>query len=195
MNNFWRDLFIETIKSPSVAAQRILSSDVPRNLVYMALLVGCALNTIRIGVLFQIVPPPAEYPALVVSPIGYFVISTGMMVLFVHLLTWAGRAMGGQGSLDDLLKLVVWLQLVLVVLQIVGLLLLLAIPALGSIFVMFLLGLSAWLALNFVKDGHGLSSLGAAGLVLFLSLFAFAIALIAIFVLIGFDPAGVSANV
>ena len=74
------------------------------------------------------------------------------MVLYVHALSWVGRAMGGQGTIEPLLAAVVWLQALRLCAQLGILLLTVALPPLALLasFVVTFWGL--WILLNFVAE-------------------------------------------
>ena len=195
MTLIWRDLFLQTLREPETAAEQILAFPVSRGTIYMALIAGAALNSVVTGVSLQLFPLPPQWPAFISHPFSYFVIAAAGLLLFVQLLAWSGRVFGGQGQIDDLLKLMIWMQFVRVGLQAIGLVLTVLLPILGGLYSIAMLALTLWIVLHFIKAGHRLSSLGAAALVLFVTIVGLIIGLSLLLALTGLGSMGVTPNV
>ncbi len=191
----WRDLFVRTLREPAEAAAVILATPLSRSNIFMALVAGAALNAVITGASLQLFPLPQEWPAFISNPLSYFALVAGGLLLFAHLLTWSGRAMGGQGEVDDILKLMVWLQFVRIALQVLGLVLTVLLPLLGGLYSLVVAALSIWIVLHFIKAGHRLSSLGAAALILFVTFVGLIVGMSLFLALTGFGPLGVTADV
>lgn len=187
----WQSLFVTTLRLPEEAANFILSLQLSRSELWLSVLAAAALNALITGLSIVLMPLPAGWPNLFSNPLAYFVIVAGGLVLLGHVLTWSGRWIGGSGALDDLVKLMVWLQLVRVVLQAFGLVLVVAAPVLGALYGLATGLLSLWILLNFVKVGHSLESLGSAALVLFATFVGMIIGLSLLLSLIGVGSLGV----
>lgn len=191
----WRDLFMTTLRNPAGAAQIVLSTNVSRTDIYLALIAGAALNTVLMGMTLLLFPLPEAWPGFISHPLSYFVIASGGLILFAHLLTWSGRGMGGVGTLDDMLKLMIWLQFVRIALQLVGLVITIALPPLGGLYSLAVTGVSLWIVLNFIQVGHGLETLGKALVVLFITFVGLIVGLSLLLALLGGGMLGVSSNV
>lgn len=190
----WKDLFLLTIRAPGEAAQLVLGTHMARRDIYMALIAGAALNAVITGLSLLIFPLPAGWPGFIANPISYFVISAGGLALFAHIVTWSGRAMGGHGEVDDLMKLMVWLQYVRVVLQAGGLALSVAVPVLAGIYSLVVTGISLWIVLHFIQAGHRLAGLGNAAVVLFITFVGLIVSLSLLLAILG-GTLGVVPNV
>lgn len=190
----WKDLFTLTLRAPAEAAQFILGTYMVRRDIYMALIAGAALNALITGLSLLMFPLPSGWPDFIGNPISYFIISAGGLALFAHILTWAGRALGGHGEVDDLLKLMVWLQYVRVALQVVGLGLSMIIPVLAGIYSLIVTGLSLWIVLHFIQAGHRLTGLGNAAVVLFITFIGLIFSLAVLLAILG-GTLGVVPNV
>jgi len=94
-----------------------------------------------------------------------------------------------------MLKLMVWMQLVAMVLQAANLVLLLAVPVLGSLLVIVIVVIMLRVLLSFIMVGHGFDTLGNAALVLFASFIGLIIGISLLLVLIGAGNIGVQASV
>lgn len=192
----WRDLFSLTLRNPFEAAQMILSVQLDRRELYMALIAAAALNSVIMGLSTLIFPLPQGWPSFIAHPLSYFVIAAGGLVLFSHVLTWCGRALGGTGVLDDLLKLMIWVQVVRVVLQAIGLVIAVSLTPLAAIYSLITTGLSLWIVLNSIQAGHRLPSIGNAAAVLFVSFVGLIVGLSLLLALLGGGAlVGVNPNV
>lgn len=195
MTLMWRDLFLMTLRTPADAAEVILAQDIPRRELYMALVAGAALNTVITGLTLMISPLPEGWPSFIGNPMTYFVLAVGGLLLFAHLLTWSGRALGGSGGLDEMLKLMIWVQYVRIVLQTVGVVLSIAVPVIAGLYSLVMTALSLWIVLHFISVGHRLAGLGRGAMVLFVTFVGLIVGLSLVLALLGGAGMGVNPNV
>lgn len=153
-----RDLLMETLTSPRSAAEQVLTLSIPRNAAWQAVIAFSAISAILTWASLQLAPLPTGYPEFASQPLPNFVVEAGGTLLFVHVLVWVGRIMGGQGHGDDLLVLMTWLVLIRMLIKGAGLLLLAIAPLLAGVFMLAAGLFSFWLLLNFVAAGHRLES-------------------------------------
>lgn len=157
-----RDLLAETPRSPRDVAEKLLNLGIPRSVAWQAIVALSAISAILTWASLQFVPLPSSYPDFASQPLPNFVVEAGGTILFVHVLAWVGRLMGGQGRVDDLLVVITWLVLVRMLIKAVGVLLLAAMPPVAGFFLLAAGLFSFWLLLNFVAAGHRLDSVWAA---------------------------------
>ena len=186
---------IDTVRAPDQVAQRLMNLNLPRKILYEALLAVAALNALLASVPMLWFPLPDTYPAFLSQPFSFFIIVAGSLVVGVHLLFWAGRAMGGTGDLGDILILLVWLQFLRAVAQVALMVLTFAIPAIGGLMALGVSVYGIYLLVVFLKVGHrfgtsfaafGLLALVFAGTVMILSV---------LLLLLGITPEGITQNV
>jgi hypothetical protein len=195
MTDRWRDLFTQTLRNPGAAAETILAADPGKATLYSGLFAGAALNALLTSVSVMVYPLPEAWPNFTSSPLAYFVVVAGSLLVFAHLLTWAGRMLGGHGGIDAILALLVWLQFVRVVLQALGLLLSVAVPLLGGLYGILVTALSLYILLHFIRVGHEMPSLGRAALVLIVTFIGLISGLSILLALAGVGPMGGLSNV
>ena len=188
-------LALLTIRAPQEAAHQILSVYYSRDVLWSALALVGAVNSIIFSVTTQITGPVPTMPAFFNNPLAFFLIYTGMMVMMVHAFYWTGRAMGGVGDLGELLALTVWLQALRAVAQVGLLVLLLLSPALAFLYSIVIGLLGVWILLSFVSVALRLNSLGGAFAVLVVGTLGLALGLVVLGSMIGLTAMGVSANV
>lgn len=187
-------LAIETVQSPRTAAQKLISLNLSRDVLWSSLVLVACINSMifSFSLLFG---DTSELPSLFRNPILFFTLVTGILILTVHGFYWTGRALGGEGDLGELLVLMVWLQGLRAVAQVILIVLALVAPFIGQIFSLAVGILGLWITVNFITEalrlpglmhGVGVIVLAAVGII-----FGFAI----LISMIGLGAMGVPTNV
>lgn len=164
---FWIDLAVATLREPQETATRIMGWQIGRTELYLALIAVSAVNAFLAGASGILAPVPTDPAAveavpmlaLLDRPLALFVLIAGGLVVSVHGLFWAGRAMGGSGALTDMLALLTWLQALRAAAQAVVLVLSLAAPLLGGLVALVVVIVAFWLLLHFISAALRLDSL------------------------------------
>jgi Yip1-like protein len=164
---FWTDLAIDTVRDPNGTAQRIMDWNVDRVTLYMALCAVAAVNAILAtapvvlvgGTVDEAARQALPVLALLERPIALFVLIAGGLIVMVHALFWAGRAMGGTGEMPDMLVLLTWLQALRAAAQAVILMLSIAVPTLAGLAALAVMILAFWLLLHFISAAMRFGSL------------------------------------
>ncbi|WP_299686584.1 Yip1 family protein [uncultured Tateyamaria sp.] len=163
---FWADLAVDTLRNPQDAAARIMSWQVPRTELYIALLAVSALTALIVGTVSTLGPPAdpqlleaVPVLALFQRPLALFVLTAGGLIVMVHALYWAGNAMGGRGDLGDLIALMAWLQALRVAAQLVILTLSMLVPGVAGLLALVVMIVAFWLMLHFISAALHLASL------------------------------------
>ena len=102
-----RDLAILSVKDPADAARQLIAMQIDRGALWTALFLMAVLNTLLHGLSNVLVPAPSPIPGLFDVPAVYFFFVSGGLVLIVLTIFWAGRAFGGQGSMEDVMVTIV----------------------------------------------------------------------------------------
>lgn len=194
---FFAALMAETLRSPAIAARRLIGAGLDTSVLWLALGLVTVLNAIFFYLSNVLFPPPESMPitGLTSNPMIYAILSGGALVISVFVLTWVGSALGGRARLADMLVLMVWLQFIGLVLQAATLVMMLVMPPLAAILYMATLVISLWLTLHFVSVAHGFNSLLRALGVIVLSVLGMSLGLSLILILLGVSAEGVSGNV
>lgn len=189
-----RELALETIQQPRAAAARIMGMSFSRDTLWTALVLASAINALIYSVsLLGMDTNPL--PPILRNPLSFFFLITGILVMTVHGFYWTGRAMGGQGDLGDLLKLMVWLQALRAAAQAVMLVMVFALPFMAQLFSLLVGVVGLWITVNFLTEGLQLRSLWHGFGVLVLAGVGILFGLLIITALIGAAALGVPANV
>lgn len=155
-------LLRDTLRDPRSAARQILLMGVPLQARWMALVlmaVGSALLT-HIGMAMMMSADEMGAAFAMPSPVATAMTQLMVLVLSAALATTVGRWRGGTGRFADALLLIVWLQFVLLALQVLQMVLLLLLPPLGMFVGYASVGIFFWLLTCFVAELHGFRSLG-----------------------------------
>ncbi|MEP2027963.1 MAG: YIP1 family protein [Paracoccaceae bacterium] len=156
---FWRALVFETVRAPGSAARTILQLHPSREALWTALVLVGVLNTILFTLTNIVAPVGAPVPAALTNPMIILGIVVGGIMLSAIAILLSGRALGGKGTLSDILLLMIWLQALRVLVQGAMLILLFIDPSFAVAFIMAVNVLSIWILLHFVNAAHHLDSL------------------------------------
>ena len=138
-----------------------------RGTLYMALFAVAAINALLASapvVLLEGEVDPAARAAMPIlalleRPIAFFAIIAGGLLVMVHGLVWAGRALGGQGDFSDMLALLTWLQALRAAAQALVLVLSLVVPAVAGLVALVVAVVAFWLLLHFISAALRFNSL------------------------------------
>lgn len=190
-----KDLAIETLQTPRVAAQKIMGLNLGRDVLWSSLILVACISSIIFSVSLMLSGASAEQPALLRSPAMFFLIVTGLQILTVHAFYWAGRALGGQGDLGEMLSLLIWIQALQAIASAALFLIMFISPQIEQLlsFAVGLLGF--WITLNFITEALRLPSLWHAVGVVIVATLGIAVGIGILVSMIGFGALGVPANV
>lgn len=158
-----------SLQDPRAAATEIMGLQLTRDVLWTALALVAILNTAIVLLVVQVSGPSMPLPGYIGSPITIFVLIAGLMVVYVHAMYWAALAIGGSGSLNDVLAVLIWFQVLRAAAQIAVLVLSLAIPVLGLMLSLVVAIWGLWIFLNFLAAAMLLKSAGHALVVLVIS--------------------------
>ena len=156
-------LVLDTIRNPRAGADTILALRLERGVLwqFLALVIVLSVLAAQITILML----GGDNGDVLNSPLlGNPLLATGIQAALLLALIYAiygiGRAFGGAGAFDDILALVIWLQFILLIVQMVQTFALVAFPALGMLIGLASVILFGWLLVSFVAHVHGFQSLG-----------------------------------
>ena len=163
-----------TLQNPRQAARVLLAEGVPMRARTAGLLlvavVSALLASLQVGLTPQPLDPLSAF--MLASPIRAAVVQWLFLALSVVLVHQVGRAFGGRGSFPDALLIVVWLQLLMLALQILQLVVTFFSPALAGLIGLAGFGVFLWLMTTFIAELHGFTSRGLVFLGMVLSCLA-----------------------
>lgn len=174
-----------TVKNPREGAAEVLSLGIPREALWPGLVLVVVLSVIfaQITVLVMTGTGGESQMPMAIGILG--VVQFLLLVVMSFAIFGIGRAMGGRGSLEESILLVVWLQFVMICLQVLQTALLLVMPGLAGIVTVAGLLLFLWLLTNFIAVLHGFNSLFMVFLMILMSAFGIAFALTLVLSILG----------
>lgn len=188
------NLVLESIRNPREGAATILnfapSRDVLLQLLALVVVISVLFGQAGVFLLGGGLSDGALTGPIALSPLTAAVVQFGLLVMLVIAIHSIGRAFGGTGSFEETLLLVVWLQFVLLCLQLVQLLALVLIPPMGAIIGLISVVIFLWLLVNFVAVIHNFRSLGLVFAGVVISAFAIIFALSLILSMLGLAVPG-----
>lgn len=164
MNFDWGTLFgmaLQTVPQPRKVARDVQGLGFSRGVLWQALLLLLVATTF-LGVISSILFPISadEMGPLFSDPIMTGVAQGSITVLMVFAIYWIGRALGGTGTFDQALLTVIWLQFVLLVIELGVLFLGVFAPGLALILWVMGLVMTFWILSHFIAEMHGFRSAG-----------------------------------
>ncbi|HOZ31236.1 MAG TPA: YIP1 family protein [Tabrizicola sp.] len=150
-----------SVQNPRAAARVLLAEGVPLAARSAGLTLIAVVSAILLYPSFVLMPPEDIVSAFFAqSPLQTAVVQWLALLLSVVLIASVGRAFGGRGSLADAMLVVVWLQLLMLGVQVAQLLALVVLPPLAGLIGLIGFVGFVWLMVNFIAELHGFRSLG-----------------------------------
>jgi hypothetical protein len=149
-----------SVNDPRAGARALLAMGVPlpaRTAGLLLVAVGSAL-LFHLG--FLLMPPGDDVVAQFMSqsPIRTAIVQWLILAATVLAIYRIGRAFGGKGALSDALLIVVWLQVIMLAVQLVQLLSFILVPFLAGLVSLGGFILFFWLLTSFIAELHGFAS-------------------------------------
>jgi hypothetical protein len=196
----WMRAVWTSIMEPSESARKALAMDIPVQALWTGLALVAVLNVILVAllnvILVEVLQVPSSMPlamqdqAIVVTPFGLFGFTALFFSLLVFGIYYAGRMIGGVGTLPDSLAILVWFLFVWLTLEAIQVLLFLLSPTIGGVFGLLTLGALIWCFMNFINVLHGFNNLGKALGAIVLALIGTALISGIILAVLGVGPTG-----
>ena len=148
------DLIVETLRNPANAAEQMMGLNLSRQTLYEALFAAAIIYAIAMSIPLLLIPQDIDVPGLFGMPLAMSALFAGALVVMAHLFFWAGRAMGGQGEMNDILTIVVWLQGLRAIFQLVVVVLSFIVPGLAGLVGIAMSLYGVYILIQFLKVGH-----------------------------------------
>ena len=168
-------LVLETIRRPKAGADVILAQRLERSVLWQLLALITVLSVLAAQITVLVLGSGSGdllSGPLLANPLIATLIQAALLLALVYATFTIGRAFGGTGSFDDVLALVIWLQFILLVIQMVQTFALIVFPALGLLIGFASVVLFGWLLVNFVAHVHSFQSLAHVFVGILVSAFA-----------------------
>lgn len=154
-------LLREAVTAPRDSLRRILALRLGMGDLWQVAALAAILSVLILyGGLAVTGPQSAEVLAMMPQPFLVATLQLGLTALMTLAVARVGAWAGGRGGLGAALAAMVWLQLLMVAVQLAQAVLSLLLPALGGFVGLAGVGLFFWLMTNFVAEVHGFRNLG-----------------------------------
>lgn len=187
----------ETVSDPRGGAQRILALGLPEGVLWQGLVAVVAISVLLTQLGEFLVPTPVDplLPVFRANPLLTAAIQGGLLVVTVYAIYGIGRTFGGRGGFAGALALTVWLQFLMVCLQIFQTLFLVILPPVAGLVGLFGIGFFFWLLSHFVTVLHGFSSVFKTFLAILASMVAIVFGMSLVMSLLGITFGGALSDV
>lgn len=188
----WMQTVWISVTQPAEMADKVRQMHFSREALWTALALVAVLHVLSLGLVQFVSPETAEAQEQIItlSPFAYLAIIGSFLIFMVFMLVHAGRMMGGDGTIEQTLTLLVWFQAVSLTLEVVQIMLVLLSPAIAAIFGLMSLGAIIWVFVNLVNVLHGFSNLGKAIVVIFMALIGTVLGTGLVMGMLGIAPPG-----
>lgn len=184
-------LLRDTFAAPRPTIRRLLDAGLPFGAVGLALVLVATLSAVLSEITLLLTPMPGGADMIRGMAGGPLAIAVMQLVLLVVIVTGVdrmGRAMGGRGDLTGAVLIVVWMQVVMIALQMVQVVALVLVPPLASLIGLLSIAVFFWMMSNFIAELHRFDSLGRVFLALLIGFIGLAMVLTFILSFLGFAP-------
>ncbi|MCY4304212.1 MAG: Yip1 family protein [Aestuariivita sp.] len=156
-----------SIKNPARAARRLIDFRITRQMLWCGLILVAILNTLTQQFSNFMVPGPPLLSGITDMAFIYFLFVIGGLLSIVFAIYFVGRTFGGQGSINDVMVVIIWLQFLRLLVQILVLFFLFfKLPTLSLLVVLAATIFGFWILTHFVNQAHSFESLGKSVLIL-----------------------------
>jgi hypothetical protein len=182
----------ETVANPREGATTVLSFAPERQALWLMFTLVVVLSLLLREVVAVFAGFPMDGPItgpMQGSTLMLGLVMAGFLFLTMHAVHRIGRFFGGTGNFEETALLVIWLQFILICLQVIQIAALFIIPPLAGLITIVAIALYMWLLVNFIAVLHGFTSLGMVFVATLLSAFALLFAFSFVLTLLGLGVA------
>jgi len=173
-----------TLTDPQGGARAILDLRLPVPVLWQFFLLQLVISAILKVIVFTFFPTP-EVDLNPSAAISFTMIEAAMGAILALATYHIGRVFGGKGTFAGALALIVWLQFILLCVNVVQLFVMMILPPAGDVITLLALALFFWLLAQFIAALHGFTSMGRVFLGIVLSLMALAFVFNIVLALLG----------
>jgi Yip1-like protein len=163
----------QSVTDPKGGARVILALRLPVPVLWQFFLLQLVLSAILKVIVFAFFPTP-EIEMGPTAAISFTMVEAAIGVILALATYHIGRVFGGAGTFAGALALIVWLQFILLCVNVVQLFVMMILPPAGDVITLLALALFFWLLAQFIAALHGFTSMGRVFLGIVLSLMALA---------------------
>ena len=175
----------DSVRDPAGFAQKIVNLRLPHAVGWMSLGLVTILTVIAISIERLVPGRPEMLSCIGSSPFVDALFLGSMTVVFIFVLYYAGRALGGTGTFGGTLLIMTWFQLIVFFIVMAQLVAVIFVPPLANLVSLVGFGLQLWCLMHFLNELHGFDSLGKAFGLFAISIIGFVFGLAFILLMVG----------
>ncbi len=179
----------DTLVNPREGAAQVLRIALPTQALVLLFALAVVGSMIVSEITTLVFSSATADPFEALSPIVSGVIQAGILYFVIHAIHRIGMFFGGKGTLHGAFILVIWLQFILIAVQLAQVVIIMIFPPLAPMITILVLGLFFWLLVNFIAVLHGFTMLWQVAVATLLSTFVLIFTLSFILVTLGIVPA------
>ena len=180
----------QSLMEPAQMAAEVLALRLPKEAMWTGLALVAVLNVLLLGIVQMVSPATAELQKQMVTltPFSYLGIIGAFLTFLVFMLVHAGRMMGGTGTIEASLTLLVWFQALSLTLEFIQIVIVLISPTIAGLFELVPLGAIIWVFINMIRVLHDFDGLGKSVIVIFIALIGTVLGTGLVMSLLGINP-------
>jgi len=182
----------DTVSNPREGANTVLSFAPERQALWLMFVLVIVLSLLLREFVAVFAGFPMDGPItgpMQGSTLVLGLVMAGFLYLTMHAVHRIGQFFGGTGSFEETALLVIWLQFILICLQVIQIATLFILPPVAGLITIVAIALYVWLLVNFIAVLHGFTSLGMVFVATLLSGFALLFAFSLVLTLLGLGVA------
>ena len=191
------DMAWRSVVDPRAVAKEMLALSIPTNVLWQALIAVVLLSTVFSGLVSMIFGASAG--SEIVNLMSRPLVSAGSSLVLIaggiYALHWAGRFFNGQGTFEEMLLMITWLQIVVFIAEIALVAMIQILQPLGVLMVIAFFGASIWILICFVDAVHRFDNLAKAIGVILVAGIGLLVTLTTLLALLGVSPEAMLINV
>ncbi|MFW5654417.1 MAG: YIP1 family protein [Roseicyclus sp.] len=153
----------DTVTNPREGAATVLSFAPTRQALWLMFALVVVASLMMGEIMGLMLNMPTDGPLtgpMQQSPLMLGLIQAALLYVSIHAIHRIGRVFGGTGRLEEAALLIIWLQFILLCVQVVQIAAMVVLPPLAGLVTILAIALFFWLLTNFIAVLHGFQSLG-----------------------------------
>lgn len=183
-------LAIASLRTPKKSLRIILDLVItmPELIQATALVVALSMMLPIISLMFQPAQVQEAMKAYSTNPIPVFFLQLGILIGSAAIINFISQIFKGYGTFKEMLTAMVWMQFILIIIQVLQLVISIIAPQLNGIILLFSLMIMVYLTVNFIMEVNGFTNAFAVTAGVFGSFFGIALILSILLAILGITP-------
>lgn len=183
-------LAIASLRTPKRSLRIILDLVItmPELIQATALVVALSMMLPIISLMFQPAEVQEAMKAYSTHPVPVYFLQMAILIGSAFIINFISQIFKGHGTFKEMLTAMVWMQFILIIIQVLQLVISILAPQLNGIILLFSLMAMVYLTVNFIMEIHGFTNSFSVAVGVFGSFFGIALILSILLALLGITP-------